>query len=108
MNELVIVKNNGNIKAAGNPEAINALLPVFESHALEEYERKIALWKQRRKFNFIEQTESARINYAVRKPTLPERVFWGCIGLVVVAVNGFFKSVIDMSRNLTACDEEEE
>lgn len=108
MNELVIVRNNGNIKAAGNPEAINALLPVFESHALEEYERKIALWKQRRKTNFIEQTESARINYAVRKPTLPEKVFWGCTGLIVVAVNGFFKGIVDMSRSLTTYNEEEE
>lgn len=95
------------IRATGNADAINSLLPIFESTELTKvkeerdwYKMKVEMQEPRRKADFARGIENARSNYVVRRPPLPARIVLGSYGLLVSIVVGFFKGVENISNTL--------
>lgn len=96
------------IRAAGNQEMINSLLPVFESPELEEakrerdwYKMQVDIQKPRRKATLRRDLKHARTHYVVRRPMLPARIVLGIYGLLISMFVGFFKGIEHISKELT-------
>lgn len=104
VNDLVIIRANNKVRASGDKETINTLLPVFETPQLKKYKCKVDMWQPRRAADFAALTEYARTHYIVREYTRPEKIFWGGCGLIVSIIHGFFEALVKASNELTRFD----
>lgn len=96
------------IRAAGNQEMVNALLPVFESPELkkckkerDEYKKKYEITLPRRQADFASLMENVRTNYVVKKPNPLSCMLLGIYGLVICAIHGFYRGLVSISNDLT-------
>lgn len=98
-NSMILVKTDA-IRAAGNQDMINSLLPVFESNELKNikaerdiYKMKVEMHEPKKKADLMRAMEYARENYTVAQPSAFERVMFGGYGLVISAVVGLFNGI---------------
>ena len=106
-NSMVLVRTD-TIRAAGNQEMINSLLPVFESQEMKNvkaerdiYKMKVELHEPKRKADLLEAREYARTHYVVERPSLPMRIFLGGYGLLISAAIGLFEGMVEFANVLT-------
>ena len=109
-NSMVLVRTD-TIRAAGNQEMINSLLPVFESAEMRNvkaerdiYKMKVELHEPKRKADLLEAREYARTHYVVERPSLPMRIFLGGYGLLISAAIGLFEGMVEFANVLTGDD----
>lgn len=106
-NSMILVKTDDTIRAAGNQEMIESLLPVFESAEMKNikaerdiYKMKVEMHKPKMKADLMRAIEFARENYAVREPSTFERVVLGGYGLIISATVGLFNGIVNAVNEL--------
>ena len=106
-NSMILVKTDDAIRAAGNHEMIESLLPVFESAEMKNikaerdiYKMRVEMREPKRKAELAKAIESARENYAIREPSTFERVVLGGYGLFVYATVGLFNGIVNAVNEL--------
>ena len=106
-NSTILVKTDDTIRAAGNQEMIESLLPVFESAEMKNikaerdiYKMRVEMREPKRKADLARAIESARETYAVKEPSTFERVVLGGYGLIISATVGLFKGMVNAVNDL--------
>lgn len=105
-NSMILVKTDA-IRAAGNQDMINSLLPVFESAEMRNikaerdiYKMKVEMHEPKQKADLMRAMEYARENYVVAQPSTLERVFLGVYGLIISATVGLFNGIVNAVNEL--------
>jgi hypothetical protein len=104
---MILVKTADSIRAAGNQDMVNSLLPVFESAEMRNikaerdiYKMRVEMHEPKKKAELARAIESARENYAVREPSTFERIVLGGYGLVISATVGLFNGIVNAVNEL--------
>ena len=105
-NSMILVKTDA-IRAAGNQDMINSVLPVFESAEMKNikaerdiYKMKVEMHEPKKKADLIRAMENARENYTVAQPSTLERIVLGGYGLIISATVGLFKGMVNAVNDL--------
>ena len=105
-NSMILVKTDA-IRAAGNQDMINSVLPVFESAEMKNikaergiYKMKVEMHEPKKKADLIRAMENARENYTVAQPSTLERIVLGGYGLIISATIGLFKGMVNAVNDL--------
>lgn len=106
-NSMILVKTDDAIRAAGNQEMIESLLPVFESTEMKNikaerdiYKMRVEMHEPKKRAELARAMESARENYAVREPSTFERIVLGGYGLIISATVGLFNGMVNAVNDL--------
>lgn len=104
---IILVKTADSIRAAGNQDMVNSLLPVFESAEMRNikaerdiYKMKVEMHEPKKRAELARAIESARENYAVREPSTFERIVLGGYGLIISATVGLFNGIVNAVNEL--------
>ena len=104
---MILVKTADSIRAAGNQDMVNALVPVFESVEMKNikaerdiYKMKVEMHEPKKKAELARAIEYARENYTVAQPSTLERIVLGGYGLVISAVVGLFNGIVNAVNEL--------
>lgn len=105
-NRMILVKTDA-IRAAGNQDMINSLLPVFESNELKNikaerdiYKMKVEMHEPKKKADLMRAMEYARENYTVAQPSIFKRIVFGGYGLIISATVGLFHGIVNAMNEL--------
>ena len=104
---MILVKTADSIRAAGNQDMVNALVPVFESAEMKNikaerdiYKMRVEMHEPKKRAELARAIESARENYAVREPSTFERIVLGGYGLIISATVGLFNGIVNAVNEL--------
>lgn len=104
---MILVKTADSIRAAGNQDMVDALVPVFESNELKNikaerdiYKMKVEMHEPKKKADLMRAMENARENYIVAQPSIFERILLGGYGLVISAIVGLFNGIANEVNEL--------
>ena len=104
---MILVKTADSIRAAGNQDMVNALVPVFESAEMKNikaerdiYKMRVEMHEPKKRAELARAIEYARENYTVSQPSTLERIVLGGYGLIISVTVGLFNGIVNAVNEL--------